>query len=69
VNPDYSVGSWNFDAWTTQEQAISAGKGSAITVSLQAGDYLIFVPVDERTAYNYPAPNRGKVSIEVSWTQ
>jgi len=69
VNPDYSIGLWNFDAWTTKEQASSAAKGMTITIPLTAGDYLIFVPIDEREAYNYPGLNRGAVIIQISWTQ
>ena len=64
VSPDYSIG-WG-EPKPTQSEAESVARGMSITVDLQAGDYLTFVPIDEQTAYNYPANNRGEVVLSVS---
>lgn len=66
-HPDYSLGLWENDASLPAEAAAAeAGKGSQIHVDLQAGDRLLFVPIDQQGAYASPAPNRGSVTVTVA---
>jgi hypothetical protein len=65
INPDISLGS--FQDWPSEEQARTAvKKSSPAKVALDTGSYLIFVYVDEQSAY---ADNRGSATLQVSWNQ
>lgn len=62
-NPDGFIG--NYDV-TTQSKAISiAQAASNLQFDLRAGEYLIFVAMDDQGWYNNPAPNVGEVIFEV----
>lgn len=63
VNPDYSIGSGTI--LPSKEQAEDLARGKFISIDLSAGNYLLFVPIDEKTAYNFPSNNRGEVLLSV----
>jgi len=45
-------------------QAISTAKGASLNLQLEAGDYLVFVPYDEKGQY---ADNRGEMKLSVTF--
>jgi len=65
INPDFSVGLWESPSLDSREEAEAAAKGMYVEIDLQAGEYLIFVPIDDQTGYNSFGANRGEVTIQV----
>ncbi|MEM4203972.1 MAG: hypothetical protein QXS54_07885 [Candidatus Methanomethylicaceae archaeon] len=64
-NPDGFIGQYDV---TTQSEAISVAKSaSSLQFDLQAGEYLIFIALDDQGWYNNPAPNIGEVIFEISF--
>jgi len=59
VRPDYAIGQWEKPS---KNEAESAALGMNITVDLQSGDYLIFMPIDEQDSYS---DNRGEVVLNI----
>jgi hypothetical protein len=64
IEQDFAIGRFESSANTTQEDAEVSVKGQSIEIYLQAGDFLIFVPIDEKDSY---AENRGEIILEVSF--
>lgn len=61
-NQDYDIGVWEHVA--TQVEAEANGMGKSKEIDCKAGDYLLFVPIDEKgVAYN---DNRGEVVLQIS---
>lgn len=60
VNPDYEIG--DGEPQLKREDAERSARGMRITVELQGGDYLTFVPLDERAFYY---DNRGDVILSI----
>jgi hypothetical protein len=67
VNPDGSVGCWEDEGVSSQEEAEQIAKircPRSQVFDLQEGDYLLLVPVDENDAYTYGA-NQGDVTVDI----
>lgn len=64
VNPDGIIGSAEI---STQERANIAGVSwPPLTFDLEAREYLVFVPIDDKGWYKNPEPNRGQVILQIS---
>ena len=62
-HPDYSFADYNFQS--SASEAESKAQGFSLSVRLLKGDYLIFVPVDEKPYYS---DNPGEVIVDVYFT-
>lgn len=59
--PDAEIGYWEI-AGEAEDAAAARARGTSISISLQAGDSLTLVPIDEQPAYS---GNRGQVILSI----
>lgn len=64
IGPDLTLGMG--DPIPDRIEAEDVGKGMSVSMHLLANDKLIFVPIDEKGAYDSPENNRGEVRLRIS---